>query len=448
MKTKIVADNLTNETAVAQKRTDNFLLRGKPQTIRPMQKLKAIALLVLLAAATPLLQAQTTESFTFTTNRLVPDGNASGLSDVRSVSSAVGTITSLKVRLKVTGEFNGDLYGYIRHSSGFTVLLNRVGKTASDNYGYGDSGFNVTFQTGATNGDIHVYQNVTTPADGSPLTGVWQPDGRNVDPAIVTDASSRSTSLTNFNGLDAAGEWTIYLVDLESGATNMLTEWGLDISGAASPTLSWSNPANITYGTALSGTQLNATATYNSTNVPGTFTYLSPSGTVLTAGSNQTLSVTFTPSDTNSFLPVTTNVAINVLKAPLTIAANSTNKIYGAAVPTFTASYSGFVNGDTTNSLTTQATLATSATASSAVGTYTITASGAADANYTITHVSGTLTITPAALVITAQNKSKVYGAALPTLTASYSGFVNGDDSTSLGTAVTLSTTATASSPI
>ena len=127
-------------------------------------------------------------------------------------------------------------------------------------------------------------------------------------------------------------------------------------------------------------------------------------------------------------MPVTTTVAINVLQAPLTITANATNKIYGAALPVFTESYSGFVNGDTNTSLTTQVALNTSATGASPVGAYTITASGATSSNYDITHVNGTLTINPADLVITANNTNKVYGAALPVFTASYSGFVNGDN--------------------
>lgn len=414
-----------------------------------MQRLIAILLLVLLGAAATLpIQAQTTETYTFTTNRVVPDGDASGLSEVRNVTSAIGVISSLKVRLKMTGEFNGDLYGYVRHSSGYTVLLNRPGKTASNDFGYGDSGLDITFQTGAANGDIHLYQNVTTPSAGSPLTGTWQPDGRTNDPLNVVDSSARATSLTNFNGLNATGEWTLYLADVESGGTNMLTEWTLEITGAASPTLTWSNPADITYGTALSGTQLNATATYNGTNVPGTFTYSPPAGTVLNAGSGQTLSLTFTPSNSTSFLSASTSVAINVSKAPLTITAVDKSKTYGAALPTFTASYSGFVNGDDSSSLDTPVTLGTAATSASPVGTYTITASGAVDANYTIIHVNGTLTVNPAALTITAVDKTKVYGASLPALTASYSGFVNGDDSSSLDTPVSLSTTATGSSPV
>ena len=57
----------------------------------------------------------------------------------------------------------------------------------------------------------------------------------------------------------------------------------------------------------------------------------------------------------------------------------------------------GFVNGDTSASLTTQPTLTTTATASSQYrgGPYTITASGAVDSDYTISYVSGMLNVTP-----------------------------------------------------
>src|SRR5581483_3357279 len=63
------------------------------------------------------------------------------------------------------------------------------------------------------------------------------------------------------------------------------------------PVLSWSTPAAITYGTALSPTQLDAHA-----DVPGTFSYSPASGTVLNAGSNQPLSATFTPADTDNYV--------------------------------------------------------------------------------------------------------------------------------------------------
>src|SRR5262249_45052935 len=113
-----------------------------------------------------------------------------------------------------------------------------------------------------------------------------------------------------------------------------------------------------------------------------------------------------------------------------------------------TASYSGFVNGDTDASLTNRPSLTTTATAVSHVGSYSITANGAADPDYTISYVSGTLTVTPAVLTVIANNKNKVYGAALPAVTASYTGFVNGDSASVLFGVPSLATVATQTSPV
>src|SRR5439155_27090399 len=111
-----------------------------------------------------------------------------------------------------------------------------------------------------------------------------------------------------------------------------------------------------------------------------------------------------------------------------------------------TVSYSGFVNGDTASNLTTAATVTTTASASSHAGAYSITASGAVAADYTISYVAGTLTVNAAALTVTAEDKSKTYGAANPALTVTYAGFVNGNTAASLTTAPTVTTTASAAS--
>ena len=214
----------------------------------------------------------------------------------------------------------------------------------------------------------------------------------------------------------------------------------------ASPIVSWSNPANIVYGIALGTNQLDATAS-----VPGTFTYAPIAGTVLNAGVGQTLSATFTPTDTTDYSSVIgiTRV-INVAPAPLIITANNTTKAYGAGMPALSATYSGFVNGDTVANLTMPPTLVTTGTASSHVlnGGYSITASGANDPNYAITYQPGKLLVTPAPLIITANSAAKVYGAALPILSASYSGLVNGDTSASLASPPTVSTTASSASHV
>src|SRR5690606_13815908 len=68
--------------------------------------------------------------------------------------------------------------------------------------------------------------------------------------------------------------------------------------------------------------------------------------------------------------------------------------------------------------------------------------------NYAISYASGTLTVTPAPLVITAEDKAKVYGAGLPEFTVRYEGFVNGDGLASLTTPPSFSTTATQASHV
>jgi hypothetical protein len=96
----------------------------------------------------------------------------------------------------------------------------------------------------------------------------------------------------------------------------------------AMPTITWSNPADIIYGTAPGGTQLNATAS-----VAGSFVYTPPAGTVLSAGDGQTLSVAFTPTDTTNYSNASKTVAINVLKATPTITWNNPANInYGTAL--------------------------------------------------------------------------------------------------------------------
>src|SRR5262249_47809590 len=115
-------------------------------------------------------------------------------------------------------------------------------------------------------------------------------------------------------------------------------------------------------------------------------------------------------------------------------------------------SYSGFKLSDAFASAATGTPdLTTTATQSSSVGSYPITAAlgSLAATNYDFTFVNGTLIITKAHLMVTANDKSRVYGDPNPTFTASYSGFKNND---TFATAVTgspsLITTATATSPV
>src|SRR5512147_1908086 len=79
----------------------------------------------------------------------LPDANPVGWSDTRTLSLGTlppGTTTEIvdvNVHLNISGGYNGDLYGYLVHSSGFAVLLNRSGRTGTDSFGYANTGFNV-----------------------------------------------------------------------------------------------------------------------------------------------------------------------------------------------------------------------------------------------------------------------------------------------------------------
>ena len=137
------------------------------------------------------------------------------------------------------------------------------------------------------------------------------------NPALATVSSSTLTA-------KAAGTLTLQAAYVEatpagtSPASAAVTPQKLSasaqitITGAGTsnvPAITWNAPAAITYGTALSTTQLSATA-----NVPGTFTYSPAAGTVLKAGP-QTLSVTFTPTDSKTYSSATASVQLTVNQA-------------------------------------------------------------------------------------------------------------------------------------
>ena len=149
---------------------------------------------------------------------------------------------------------------------------------------------------------------------------------------------------------------------------------------------------------------------------------------------------------------------LTVNRAGLTITAANRTKTYGATVvfdetlPSTDFSVTGLFNNDTVNSVSLTSTGAV-ATAGVAGSPYEVVPGGAAGVglhNYTIAYVSGALTVNPATLTVTADNKSRIFGTSNPVLTASYTGFVAGETLATSGVTGSpdLSTTATAASPV
>jgi len=136
----------------------------------------------------------------------------------------------------------------------------------------------------------------------------------------------------------------------------------------------------------------------------------------------------------NYALSFTGNTLI-ISKAPLAVNADAKTKVYGAADPALTATFTGFVNGESLAVL--DGTLSVVRVPGEKVGSYLITPGGLTSENYAINFNSGPLAITKAALSVTADGKTKVHGAAEPAFTATYSGFVNNDTPAAVGGTLT-----------
>ncbi len=124
-------------------------------------------------------------------------------------------------------------------------------------------------------------------------------------------------------------------------------------------------------------------------------------------------------------------VVYGLLKPELTVAVANAAMTAGAALPALTGTVTGLVNGDTVGT-TIIVTYSTTATSSSPAGTYPITATvtGSSANNYQVVVNAGTLTISPATaqtLTVTANNATRVFGAANPTFTGTITGAQNGD---------------------
>ncbi len=201
--------------------------------------------LVWLALCAPVHAAIFEETFTsgFLNNGRVPDGNVAGWNDTRLFPGVVpGDISEVSVSLDLTGGFNGDLYAYLSHDGVLVPLLNRVGVAAtspSSDFGYSDAGLKVTFSH-AADLDVHYYGRCSPAFADGQLTGMWQPDGRTLDPMsapIEFDlATPARISLDSLLGLDPTASWTLFIADLSAGGEQtQVRSWGLNIVAVPEP---------------------------------------------------------------------------------------------------------------------------------------------------------------------------------------------------------------------
>ena len=227
-----------------------------------------------------------------TVNVRIPDGSPLGLASSLGIASPIERITNVTVTLNLSGGFNGDFHAYLVHDSGYAILLNRVGRTLANPYGYSDAGFDVTFDDAAPHGDIHDYRQTlfadpNAPLSG-PLTNAWAPDGREAAPALVLDSTPRTATLSSFRGLDPEGRWTLFIADMDAVYSGTLVSWGLDIHGTNAPPTITTQPQSRTN---VAGTTATFTVAATTLSTPSFQWYLG--STALPGATNAALTLPF-----------------------------------------------------------------------------------------------------------------------------------------------------------
>lgn len=173
-----------------------------------------------------------TLSRTWTGTLPVPDNDGTGASSVLAITATgLARIESVTVSLQFSGGWNGDLYAYLAHNGQLAILLNRPGRTATDDIGSGSTNLIALFDDTAA-ADIHI----ALPASGD-ASGVFQPDGRMIDPFQSLDTTPRTHLLSGFNSLDPNGDWTLFIADQGAGDTATLTSWSISVAAVPEPSV-------------------------------------------------------------------------------------------------------------------------------------------------------------------------------------------------------------------
>ena len=350
---------------------------------------------------------------------------------VRKVAASTGIITT--VAGGGTGGYSGD--GGLATSaelSPYGVALDAYGNIYIADYSGSIRAVGTSQNLGAT--QLNATANIPgtfvyTPVAGTVLGGGSQTLSATFNPTDYTDYSTATASV-------------MLNVTLPTPT--------LSVASSSNPS---TYGGSVTFTATISSGPTGTVTFYDGTAVLGT-------GNILTGGTTATFTTSALTAGThaitaswagNSNYGAVTSAAITqrVTQAALTITASSPTVGYGSGIPTITPSYSGWVNGQNSSSLTTQPTCTTTYTPTSAVGSSPSTrCSGAVDANYSISYVAGTVTVTQAPLTITASSPTVGYGGAVPTITPIYSGWMNGQSASSLTTQPTCTTAYTTTSAV
>ena len=188
---------------------------------------------------------------------------------------------------------------------------------------------NITYGTALSNGQLSGTATATVGGNPVSVPGTFTYTSAAGTVPDAGKGQSEAVTFTPNDSTDYAAVYTTVTVNV----------------APATPTVS-GHPVNLIYGTALSNSQLDGSATWTvggkSVSVPGAFTYTSVAGTILVRGNGQSEAVTFTPNDTVDYATASTTVSVNIAPATTTtstVRLSSSTAVYGQPV-TLTATVS------------------------------------------------------------------------------------------------------------
>jgi hypothetical protein len=390
------------------------------------------------------LYGQANPTLTYSLSGFVDGDTSAILTGAPTISTAATTTTGIGT-YTITSALNtlANSLGYALTTANGTLTIGRAHLTVTaDNksmtYGGGNPSFTDTItgfvngeNSGVVSGSASLTTNATTSGNGSYNvgSGTW-----------TITAAANNLAAANYDFAYANGTLTVGKAILTATADNQSR-----LYGAANPAFTETVTGYVNGDTSavLTGSATGSSTATNTTGV-GNYVITGSTGTLGASNGNYSFAAA--------------NGTLTIGKAHLTVTADDKSMTYGGnSLPGLTATITGYMNGEGSGVLSGSSSLSTAATAyngtagsGSNAGTYAITAGNGtlSAANYDFTSVNGTLTVGKAILTITADNQSRLYGAANPAFTQAVTGYANGDTSSILTGSATGSSIATTTTGI
>ena len=384
----------------------------------------AATLTITATANTKTYDGSTSASATPTASGLQGSDTVTGLAEIYDTKN-VGSAKTLNVSAYTVNDGN----------AGGNYTVNTVASTAGV--------INQAVLTITAAANTKIYDGSTSASAIPTISGLQGSDSvsglaETYDTKNVGTGKTLSVSAYMVNDGNTGGNYTVSTAVSTAGVINQAT---LTITAAAN---------TKTYDGTTSAA---ATPTTSGLQGSDSVTGLAETYDTKNAGTGKTLSVSvYTVNDGNAGANYTVSTVANtsgvIDQATLTITAAANTKTYdGTVSATATPTANGLQGSDSVSGLAeTYDTKNTGTGKTLNVSAFTVN-DGNAGSNYTVSSVANTAgVITPATLTVTADNKSKICGLPNPPLTASYNGFVGGDNANVLSSPAVLSTTATTTS--